>query len=59
MGVVIDKEDKPTTITTKSLVDALLEVPSTESHKMEVMGSFLDSINNTEPVEQETKVCLC
>lgn len=56
MGVVIDKEETIATMTTKSLVDALLEVPSTESHKMEVMGCFLDNMNQ-EPVEQETKVC--
>lgn len=58
MGVVIDKEEKTTaTMTTKSLVDALLEVPCDESHKMDVMGCFLDNMAQVEEhVEDQTEV---
>lgn len=48
MGVVIDKDEKTTPLNTKSLVDVLLEAPSDEAHKMEVIGCFLDNVAEIE-----------
>ena len=53
MGLVVEDQARP--LPTKSLVDALLEVPSVESHKMEVMGCFLDSMAERDEYDQ-TKV---